>query len=128
MKDTKKEQLLWLFLAFIFTAAMLFFVKDSTVIVSLSITFTSIIGVFLGIDIAVMIKKTSALPTGEYKAINKQRYITSLVLFALLLIEAFVLSSVYSRNCDALYASFGVGFLVVVGGLVAAVEGNKIVT
>jgi hypothetical protein len=128
MKDTKKEQLLWLFLGFVFTAAMLFFVKDGAVVVSLSITFTGIVGVFLGIDIAVMIKKTSALPAGEYKAVNKQRYITSLALFAVLLIEAFILSSVYSRNCDALYASFGVGFLVVVGGLVAAVEGNKIVT
>jgi hypothetical protein len=128
MKDTKTEQLVWLFVGFLFTAGMLFFVKDGTVIVSLSITFTSIIGVFLGVDIAVMIKKTSALPSGEYKAINKPRYITSLVIFALLIIEAFVLSSVYSRNCDALYASFGVGFLIVVGGLVAAVEGNKIVT
>ena len=60
--------------------------------------------------------------------INKHRYITSLIIFALLLIEAFALSSVYGRNCDSLYASFGVGFLIVVGVLVAAVEGNKIVT
>ena len=57
MKDTKTEQLFWLFLGFLFTAGMLFFVKDSAVTVSLSITFTSIVGVFLGIDIAVMIKK-----------------------------------------------------------------------
>jgi hypothetical protein len=128
MKDTKTEQIFWLLISFLFTAGMLFFVKDGAVIVSLSVTFTSIIGVFLGIDIAVMIKKTSALPAGEFKAINKPRYITSLVLFALLLVEAFILSSVFARNCDALYASFGVGFLIVVGGLVAAVEGNKIVT
>jgi len=128
MKDTKTEQLVWLFVGFLFTAGMLFFVKDSTVIVSLSITFTSIVGVFLGVDIAVMIKKTSALPPGEYKQINKPRYITSLIIFSLLIIEAFILSSAYARNCDALYASFGVGFLIVVGGLVAAVEGNKIVT
>ena len=128
MKNTKTEQLIWLFIGFLFTGGMLFFVKDSAVTVSLSITFTSIVGVFLGVDIAVMIKKTSALPEGQYKEINKPRYITSLAIFALLIIEAFILSSVYSRNCDALYASFGVGFLIVVGGLVAAVEGNKIVT
>jgi hypothetical protein len=128
MKDTKTEQLVWLFIGFLFTAGMLFFVKDSTVIISLSITFTSIIGVFLGVDIAVMIKKTSALPPGEYKMINKPRYITSLIIFVVLIIEAFILSSIYNRNCDALYASFGVGFLIVVGGLVAAVEGTTIVT
>jgi thiosulfate reductase cytochrome b subunit len=128
MKDTKAEQLLWLFFGFLFTAGMLFFVADSAVSVSLSIAFTSIVGVFLGVDIAAMIKKTSMLPPGSYKAINKHRYITSLIIFALLILEAFFLSSAYSRNCDALYASFGVGFLIVVGGLVAAVEGNKIVT
>jgi hypothetical protein len=128
MQDTKKEQLLWLFVGFLFTAAMLFFVKDNTVTISLSITFTSIIGVFLGIDIAVMIKKTSALPEGQFKPINKHRYITSLIIFALLIAEAVVMSAMFKRNCDALYASFGMGFLVVIGGLVAAVEGNKMVT
>jgi hypothetical protein len=128
MKDTKTEQLAWLFIGFLFTAGMLFFVADSTVIVSLSITFTSIVGIFLGVDIAVMIKKTSALPEGQYKPINKHRYITSLIIFALLLVEAFILSSAFNRNCDAIYASFGMGFLIVIGGLMAAVEGNKIVT
>jgi thiosulfate reductase cytochrome b subunit len=128
MKDTKTEQLLWLFLGYLFTAGMLFFVADSTVSVSLSITFTGIVGAFLGVDIAAMIKKTAMLPPGSYKAINKHRYIISLAIFALLILEAFFLSSSRGRNCDALYASFGVGFLIVVGGLVAAVEGNKIVT
>lgn len=128
MKNIKTEQMLWLLLGFLFTAGMLFFVKDSTVIVSLSIAFTSIVSVFLGVDIAVMIKKTSALPPTEFKPINKPRYIIGLVIFALLLVEAFILSSTFSRNCDALYASFGVGFLIVIGGLVAAVEGNKLVT
>jgi hypothetical protein len=128
LKDTKTEQLFWLFIGYIFTAVMLFFVKDSTVIVSLSIAYTTVVGVFMGVDIAVMIKKTSVLPPGEFKPINKARYLTSLVIFALLLIEGFILSGLFSRNCDAIYASFGVGILVVIGGLVAAVEGNKIVT
>jgi hypothetical protein len=127
MKDVKTEQLLWLLAGFLFTAGMLFFVKDSTVVISLSITFTSIVGVFLGVDIAVMIKKTSAMPEG-FKAINKPRYIISLIIFALLIAEAIFLSAVYSRNCDALYASFGMGFLIVIGGLVAGIEGNKMVT
>jgi hypothetical protein len=128
MKDTKLEQLVWLITGFLFTAGMIFFISDKTVVVSLSITFTSIVGVFLGVDIAVMIKKTSALPQGEFKCINKHWYITGLVIFALLLIEAFVITGLFGRNCDALFASFGMGFLIVIGGLVAAVEGNKIVT
>ncbi|GHT87285.1 hypothetical protein FACS1894137_14310 [Spirochaetia bacterium] len=90
MKDTKKEQLLWLFLGAIFTGAMIYFVNDGTTTTAISMIFTGIVGIFLGIDIAVMIKKTSALPEGEYKTINKQRYITSLIIFALLLAEAFI--------------------------------------
>ena len=127
MKNTKKEQLLWLLLGYLFTAGMLFFVVDSVVVVSLSITFTSIVGIFLGIDIAVMIKKTSAMPEG-YKKINKQRYIMGFIIFSLLIAEGIFLSAVYGRNCDAMYASFGMGFLIVIGGLIIGIEGNKIVT
>jgi hypothetical protein len=128
MKNTKTEQLIWLFIGVLFAAGMIFFVNDSTVMVSLSVTLTSIIGIFMGLDIVNMIKRTSALPVGDFKPINKQRYIASLIIFALLLVEAFILSSVYHRNCDGLYASFGMGFLIIIGGLVNAVEGNKIVT
>lgn len=128
MKDTKSEQLLWLLLGAVFTAAMIFFVRDDQVITVISMTYTSIVGVFLGIDIAVMLKKTSMLPYGQYKCINKGRYIASLLIFAVLLGEAFFVSGFFQRDCDALYASFGMGFLIVVGGLVAGVEGNKLVT
>jgi hypothetical protein len=126
--EIKVEQLVWLFLGFLFTAGMLFFVEDSAVVVSLSITFTSIVGVFLGIDIAEMIKKTSVLPVGEFKKINKPRYITSLVIFGLLIAEAFFLAANFGRNCDALFASFGLGFLIVIGGIIAGIEGNKVAT
>jgi hypothetical protein len=75
-----------------------------------------------------MIKKTSAMPEGSFKTINRQRYIAALIIFSALLIEAFFISGFYERNCDSLYTSFGMGFLIVIGGLIAGVEGNKIVT
>jgi hypothetical protein len=128
MKNTKLEQLAWLIVATVFTGFMIFFVKDSGVVSTLAATFTGIIGVFIGLDIAVMIKKTSVMPRGAYKKINKHRYITAIIIFAALMMETFIISGMYGRNFDSLYASFGLGFLVVIGGLVAAVEGNKIVT
>jgi len=128
MRHTKTEQFLWLLLAWLFTAGVIFFVADSAVAASLAFTFTGVVGVFLGIDLAVMIKKTSALPNGQYKEINRPRYLTSLALFSLLLAETIYISAVYSRNCDALYASFGMGFLIVIGGLMSGIEANKIVT
>jgi hypothetical protein len=127
MKDTKKEQLLMLIIATVFTGFMIYFVKDSGAASALGATFTGIVGVFIGLDIAVMLKKTSAMPTGEFKQINKQRYITALVIFSSLMVETFIISGM-GRNCDSLYTSFGLGFLVVIGGLIAGIEGNKIVT
>ncbi len=128
MKDTKTEQLIGLIVATIFTGFMIFFVKDSGAVSALGATFTGIVGVFIGLDIAVMIKKTSAMPEGSYKTMNKHRYITALVIFSALLIESFFISGIYGRNCDPLYTSFGMGFLIVIGGLIAGVEGNKIAT
>jgi membrane-bound metal-dependent hydrolase YbcI (DUF457 family) len=128
MKDTKIQQLLGLIIATVFTGFMIFFVKDSGSASALAATFTGIVGIFIGLDIAVMIKKTSAMPEGSFKTINRQRYIAALIIFSALLVEAFFISGFYERNCDSLYTSFGMGFLIVIGGLIAGVEGNKIVT
>ena len=106
---------------------MIYFIKDSGSASAIAMTFTGIVGIFIGLDIALMIKKTSTMPSG-YKEINSQRYIAGLVIFSVLLIEAFYISLKYQRNCDSLYSSFGMGFLIIIGGLIAGVEGNKIVT
>jgi len=125
MKDTKTGQLLGLICATIFTGFMIFFIKDTGSASAIAVTFTGIVGVFIGLDIALMIKKTSAMPEG-FKEINSHRYIAGLVIFAVLLVETFVISAMYKRNCDSLYTSFGMGFLIIIGGLIAGVEGNKI--
>jgi len=45
-----------------------------------------------------------------------------------LLIEAFVISGLYGREMNSLYCCFGVGFIIVIGGLISGIEGNKIAT
>lgn len=127
MRDTKSGQLLGLIIATIFTGGMIFFIKDTASASAISMTFTGIVGIFIGLDIALMIKKTSGMDEG-YKKINIHRYIAGLVIFTALLVETFYISAVYQRNCDSLYTSFGMGFLVIIGGLIAGVEGNKIAT
>ena len=127
MKNTKAGQLFGLIAATIFTGAMIFFIKDTGSTAAIAITFTGMVGAFIGLDIALMIKKTSGMPEG-YKEINKHRYIAGLIIFSLLLVECFFISAMYGRNCDSLYTSFGMGFLIVMGGLIAGIEGNKIAT
>lgn len=127
MKNIKVRQLIGLIIATIFTGFMIYFIKDSGSASAIAVTFTAIVGAFIGLDIALMIKKTNAMPEG-YKTINAHRYITGLIIFSALLVETFVISGYFNRNCDSLYTSFGMGFLVILGGLIAGVEGNKIAT
>ena len=127
MKNTKAGQLFGLIMATIFTGGMIFFIRDTASASAVAVTFTGIVGVFIGLDIALMIKKTSAM-SGGYKEMNTHRYIAGLVIFSILLIEAFIISAMFDRNCDSLYTSFGMGFLVIIGGLIAGIEGNKIAT
>jgi hypothetical protein len=75
-----------------------------------------------------MIRKTKELAPGDYKAINMHRYVIALCVFGLLLAEAFVISALYGREMNALYLCYGVGFVIVIGGLISGIEGNKIVT
>lgn len=125
---TKKLQVFWLILATLFVAGIVWFVTDSLAVTSISGAFTGIVGVFLGVDILTMIHKTRELKSGDYKEINTHRYVISLCIFAVLLAEAFVISGLYNREMNSLYLCFGVGFLIVVGGLISGIEGNKIAT
>lgn len=127
MKKTKAGQLLGLIIATVFTGFMIYFIKDSGSASAIAVTFTAIVGTFVGLDIAGMVKKTKAMPEG-YKPINSHRYIAGLIIFSALLVESFIISGFFNRNCDSLYTSFGMGFLVIIGGLIAGIEGNKIAT
>jgi len=127
MKDTKAGQLIALIIATIFTGGMIYFINDTGSAAAIAMTFTGIVGAFIGLDIALMIKKTSGMNEG-FKEINKQRYIAGLIIFCLLLAETFVISAMFKRNCDSLYTSFGMGFLIIIGGFIVGIEGNKIAT
>jgi hypothetical protein len=126
--ETKKTQIFWLVLATVFVAGIIFFVTDSAVTTAIAGSFTGVIGVFLGVDILTMIHKTRELPAGSYKALNRHRYIAALCIFGLLMAEAFFISGKWGREMNSLYLCFGVGFVVVTGGLISGIEGNKIVT
>jgi len=128
MKNTKAIQILWLILATLFVAGIVWFVTDSLTVTAISGAFTGVLGIFLGVDIMTMIHKTKELGPGCYKEMNMHRYALSLCVFAALLAEAFVISSIYNREMNSLYLCFGVGFLIVIGGLISGIEGNKIAT
>lgn len=125
---TKKMQIFWLILATLFVAGIVWFVTDSLTVTAISGAFTAVLGIFLGVDIMAMIQKTKEMSPGNYRDMNMHRYIISLCVFAVLLTEAFIISGLYKREMNSLYLCFGVGFVVVIGGLISGIEGNKIAT
>ena len=125
---TKALQLFWLVLATLFVAVIIRFVTDSVTATAIAGTYTTVLGLFLGLDLATMIHKTHNLLPGEFKEINMHRYIIALCIFACLLIETFVISSVFNREMNSLYLCFGIGFLTVIGGLISGIEANKMAT
>ena len=124
----KKIQVIWLCLATLFVAGIVWFVTDPLAVAAISGAFTAVVGIFLGVDIAAMIHKTRGLSAGDYKGMNTHRYAISLCIFAALLAEAFAISCIYGREMNSLYLCFGVGFLIVIGGLISGIECNKIAT
>jgi len=125
---TKKLQVFWLILATLFVAGIVWFVTDSLAVTAISGAFTGVLGIFLGVDILAMLHKTRELGPGFYKEMNMHRYVISLCIFAGLLTEAFIISGLYKREMNSLYLCFGVGFIIVIGGLISGIEGNKIAT
>ncbi len=125
---TKTMQMLVVALATVIMAAFIFFVESGTVLTIVSAGFVLIIGAFLGVDLANMIKETSLLPAGEYQDVDIFRYILSMAFLAFLCIEAIIVSRIYERSFDGIYASIGVGLMIVIGLFVGGIEANKNVT
>jgi hypothetical protein len=128
MKKTKAIQVFWLILATLFVAGIVWFVTDSLAITAIAGAFTAVVGIFLGVDIVTMLHKTKELKRGDYKHMNTHRYVICLCVFAALLAEAFAISILFGREMNSLYMCFGVGFIIVIGGLISGIECNKIAT
>jgi FtsH-binding integral membrane protein len=124
----KLLQTIFLFLATSFVFFSVIVITETAAVTVIAATYTAVMGIFLGLDLAVMIHRTHNLKRGDYKEIDVFKYVTALGLFFALLAETFCVSRGFNRELNGLYLCFGVGFLIVCGGLIAGVEANKIVT
>jgi ethanolamine transporter EutH len=103
-------------------------VEDAATLTSLAGTYTAVIGIFLGVDLAAMVHKTHNLKPGDYKEICISKYLSAMFLFCVLILRTFLVQREFDRQLNGLYLCFGVGFLIVIGGLVTGIEANKIAT
>ena len=92
-----------------------------------SVFYVMLVGTFLGFDILNMIKKTEALPKGQYDKLKAWRYVLSILCISALLAIAFIKykeSGVMKMTLGSLSASV----IIICGVVIAGLDGNKIAT
>lgn len=89
-----------------------------------SITFVGVLSCYLGIDVADTIIKSSEMEQGKYKDIHKHKYIISLICLSVMIGVCMFIpdKTVVNTALTSLISSV----LIVIGILIAGLEGNKI--
>jgi hypothetical protein len=95
---------------------------------TVAIFYVSILSGYLGLDIWGMIKTTTILPPGEYKALKINRYILCSVSYAILICASYWQTSSSGVNLDSALSVFVCAIFLMVALLIGGLEGNKIAT
>jgi glucan phosphoethanolaminetransferase (alkaline phosphatase superfamily) len=111
--------------ATIFLAGIIILVPD--IADSTSVFYVMLVGSFLGFDILNMIKKTEALPKGEYDKMKMWRYILAIVSLSALLVISF-LKYRATGDMKITLASLSASVIIICGVVIAGLDGNKIAT
>lgn len=102
----------------------LLFVPESSG--SVSISYTSVVGIYLGLDIAAMIARTSKLQKGNFEPLNVYKYVLVSVCLAALIVTAIIVRG--QSDVSTALTSFITSAMIVVGCIIGGLEGNKIAT
>lgn len=91
-----------------------------------SVSFTGVLSIYLGMDVAGMITRTASMEVGEYKKLHTHKYvISSACLASLIIISVYVQETV---DVTTAMSSFMAAIMIVIGCLLGGLEGNKLAT
>lgn len=92
----------------------------------ISVTYGAVLSIYLGVDLADTIIKTSEMAKGEYKDMHIHKYIIAVLCLTVLIINCVIIRN----NCDISTAltSFVSSIFIVAGLLIGGLDGNKIAT
>lgn len=122
----KALKVILLFFATILMGAVIYFIKNPSVVDAIAATYAICINGFLGVDIAAMIKDSTKKPAGDWKDIKLYRYVFSFICMALLFVMALYQKEVNDIQSIMAISSFGSGAMLIIGLVMAGLEGNKI--
>lgn len=93
---------------------------------SVSITYTTVLSIYLGLDVASMISKTMTLKKGDFEKMNTYKYVISgICLISLVIISLFVKNR---ADVSTALTSFISASMILIACIIGGLEGNKIAT
>jgi len=99
-----------------------------TIINDVTLAYVSIIGVFLGIDMANTLVKTNNLPEGQYQPIKKDRYVVCFIITGLFFLTEMILKKKFDIDLEG-SATVLTGAIFLIGSIfIANLETNKLLT
>lgn len=109
-------------LASVVMALCLLFIPESSGTVSIS--YITVLGLYLGLDIAGMITKTSQMSKGEYQTLNVHKYVISTIGLTVNIIIAIAMHG--SADITTALTSFVSAVMIILGCIIGGLEGNRI--
>lgn len=98
------------------------------IINQITITYVSIIGAFLGIDIATTLKTTNKLPEGEYKNIKEDRYVITFITTAILFGLTMLMKKKFGIDMESGSTLLAGTLFFIATAYISILEGNKLLT
>jgi hypothetical protein len=77
---------------------------------------------------AYMLKKTNALPEGQFSQIKRGRYAFCIILSALLFILSVYVTKVFHYSINGTMTSLGISLMTIIGMFIGGSEANRFLT
>jgi len=124
MKITSVVKYILFFAASLMMGVLVFFFPP--IANNSALLFQTILGAFLGVDIAITLKNTNALPEGQYKMIKAGRYISAFLVNVALFVLAVIIGEQLKIDMTPSVTVFSSGCFLVIAMFMGVVEGNKL--
>lgn len=127
MHKVSFEQIFLIIFAAAAAAAAILILNGSAVVGAIVTGYVTALSAFLAVDLAKTITRTAAAKVGDWEPVKKGRYYLGLALVAVLFALTLLRQS-EGITMESAQMSLGAAFMIIVGELIGAIQGNKIAT
>jgi len=91
-------------------------------------TYLLILGAYVGIDVGIILKKTNALPEGQFKEVNKVPYFVTIAITGILFGIALFMNKKFEAPVTGSLTILSTSVFLVISAYLGVLQGNKLLT